>query len=162
MSTRIKQVSTETENAMLRKSAFGLPNRPSELGMKAEDIKKAFYKSLIDSENSLLSELKRVVSEANAILSEIDNYASGHSSNKSNPHSVTKSQVGLGNVDNTSDDYVFPWLEVVKEIAPRQVMIYTIDRETPAPDLLKATHEELDRIGYAIWFKHSQFLCQWQ
>lgn len=103
MSNRIKQVSTETENAMLRKSAFGLPNRPSESGMKADDIKKAFYKSLIDSENSLLSELKRVVAEANTILAEIDSYASGHSSDKSNPHSVTKSQVGLGNVDNTSD-----------------------------------------------------------
>ena len=51
------------------------------------------------------------------------------------------------NVDNTTDKYVLPWLEVVKEIAPRQVMIYTIDRETPAPDLLKATPEELDRIG---------------
>lgn len=53
-------------------------------------------------------------------------------------------------VNNTTDDYVLPWLEVVKEIAPRQVMIYTIDRETPAPDLLKATHEELDRIGELV------------
>lgn len=49
-------------------------------------------------------------------------------------------------VDNTSDKYVLPWLEAVKEIAPRQVMIYTIDRETPDQDLEKATHEELDRI----------------
>lgn len=53
-------------------------------------------------------------------------------------------------VDNTSDVYVLPWLEVVKKIAPKQVMIYTIDRETPAPDLLKATHEELDRIGELV------------
>lgn len=29
--------------------------------------------------------------------------AYAHTSNTSNPHSVTKSQVGLGNVDNTSD-----------------------------------------------------------
>ena len=50
-------------------------------------------------------------------------------------------------VNNTTDDYVIPWLEQVKEIAPRQVMIYTIDRETPAHGLMKATHEELDRIG---------------
>lgn len=50
------------------------------------------------------------------------------------------------NVDNTSDKYVLPWLEAVKSIAPRQVMIYTIDRETPDYDLEKATHEELDRI----------------
>ncbi len=49
-------------------------------------------------------------------------------------------------VDNTGDAYVLPWLEVMKEIHPRQVMIYTIDRETPDHDLQKATHEELDRI----------------
>ena len=53
-------------------------------------------------------------------------------------------------VDNTSDKYVLPWLEVVKEIKPRQVMIYTIDRETPDHDLCKATHEELDRIASLI------------
>lgn len=53
-------------------------------------------------------------------------------------------------VDNTTDNYVLPWLEIVKEIAPRQVMIYTIDRETPAPELEKATHEELDRIGNLV------------
>lgn len=53
-------------------------------------------------------------------------------------------------MNNTMDAYVLPWLEVVKEIAPRQVMIYTIDRETPAHDLQKATHEELDRIGQLI------------
>lgn len=49
-------------------------------------------------------------------------------------------------VDNTGDKYVLPWLEAVKKIAPSQVMIYTIDRETPDHDLKKATHEELDRI----------------
>ena len=49
-------------------------------------------------------------------------------------------------MDNTSDKYVLPWIEAVKNIAPRQVMIYTIDRETPDHDLQKATHEELDRI----------------
>lgn len=49
-------------------------------------------------------------------------------------------------VDNTTDEYVLPWLEVVKQIAPQQVMIYTVDRETPDEHLCKATHEELDRI----------------
>lgn len=50
------------------------------------------------------------------------------------------------NIDNTTDYYVEPWLKAVKEIAPSQVMIYTIDRETPDPSLQKATHEELDAI----------------
>lgn len=49
-------------------------------------------------------------------------------------------------VSNVSDEYVLPWLKVVKDIAPEKVMIYTIDRETPDHDLKKATHEELDRI----------------
>ena len=45
---------------------------------------------------------------------------------------------------------ILPWLEAVKEISPRQVMIYTIDRETPDHDLQKATHEELDRIAALV------------
>lgn len=49
-------------------------------------------------------------------------------------------------VDNTGEAYVAPWLEAVKNIKPQQVMIYTIDRETPTQGLLKATHEQLDAI----------------
>ena len=49
-------------------------------------------------------------------------------------------------VNNTGDEHVLPWIAAVKEIAPREVMIYTIDRETPTEGLEKATHEELDRI----------------
>ncbi|WP_321439116.1 radical SAM protein [uncultured Bacteroides sp.] len=50
------------------------------------------------------------------------------------------------NVDNTGDEYVLPWLEAVKSIAPSQVMIYTIDRETPDKHLIKATRQELNCI----------------
>jgi len=54
---------------------------------------------------------------------------------------------GGKDVNNTVDNYVTPWLEAIKEIAPRQVMIYTIDRETPVSGLQKATREELDVIA---------------
>ena len=57
-----------------------------------------------------------------------------------------KGMVDGRNVDNTGDEYVLPWLATVKAIAPRQVMIYTIDRDTPQQGLEKATREELDRI----------------
>ncbi len=50
-------------------------------------------------------------------------------------------------VDNTGDAFVLPWLDAVREIAPSQVMVYTIDRETPTPTLQKATREELDGIA---------------
>ena len=57
-----------------------------------------------------------------------------------------KGEVDGRSVDNTGDEYLLPWLETVKAISPRQVMIYTIDRETPQVGLQKATREELDRI----------------
>ena len=49
-------------------------------------------------------------------------------------------------VSNLSEDFILPWLDAVKAVAPQQVMIYTIDRETPAPTLTKATPSELDAI----------------
>ena len=52
----------------------------------------------------------------------------------------------LESVDNTGEEYVVPWLEVLRDIRPQQVMVYTIDRETPTVGLLKATHEQLDAI----------------
>ena len=49
-------------------------------------------------------------------------------------------------VDNTGEEYVAPWIEAVKGIAPEQVMIYTIDRETPTKGLRKAEPAILDQI----------------
>ena len=49
-------------------------------------------------------------------------------------------------VDNTGEEYVAPWLDIVKTIRPQQVMVYTIDRETPSKGLEKASHEQLDAI----------------
>ena len=49
-------------------------------------------------------------------------------------------------VDNTTPQYVDPWLDAVESIAPREVMIYTIDRETPSHNLQKALPEQLDDI----------------
>ena len=52
--------------------------------------------------------------------------------------------------DNTSEAFVEPWLKTVDEIHPREVMIYTIDRETPAHGLKKAPHDVLDAIGERV------------
>ncbi len=66
-------------------------------------------------------------------------------------HAIIQTMFMRGNfngvsVDNTSEEYVAPWLDAVREIGPSKVMVYTIDRETPAHGLLKATHEQLDSI----------------
>ena len=53
-------------------------------------------------------------------------------------------------VSNTADEYVVPWLEALREIAPQEVMVYTIDRQTPSPLLEKATPQELDDIARRV------------
>ena len=72
-------------------------------------------KHLTSAQNTLLDSLTPTVTELNyvdgvtsAIQTQLDSKASSstvttHTSNTSNPHSVTKTQVGLGNCDNTSD-----------------------------------------------------------
>ena len=64
-----------------------------------------------------------------------------------NGHIIIQTMFMKGDgTDNTGDEFVMPWLNAVKSIAPQEVMVYTIDRETPDKKLQKATHEELDRI----------------
>lgn len=53
-------------------------------------------------------------------------------------------------MDNTTPQYVQPWLRALQRISPRQVMIYTIDRPTPFSTLCKASHEALDRIARQV------------
>lgn len=50
-------------------------------------------------------------------------------------------------VDNTTEAEVSGWLEALKKINPRKVMIYTIDRETPDQELQKVTVPELEVIA---------------
>ena len=68
---QIQNISAKTEQSIKRKTAYGLPDRPSESGMRADEIKKAFYSSITDSEDSVMSELKRIVKETNEVLDEI-------------------------------------------------------------------------------------------
>ena len=53
-------------------------------------------------------------------------------------------------VDNTTEREVAAWLSLIEEIAPSSVMVYTIDRDTPADDLHKVSVEELRRIAERV------------
>ena len=50
-------------------------------------------------------------------------------------------------VTNTTEPEISGWLEALKQIKPKQVMIYTIDRETPVKNLKKVTKDELEAIA---------------
>lgn len=53
-------------------------------------------------------------------------------------------------IDNTTEKEINSWLETVKAINPKQVMIYSIDRETPEKNLEKLSREELEHIAEKI------------
>lgn len=50
-------------------------------------------------------------------------------------------------VNNMTEEEIAGWLSALKEIRPKQVMIYTIDRETPVKGLRKASPEEMEAIA---------------
>lgn len=53
-------------------------------------------------------------------------------------------------IDNTSKVEIEQWLELIKEIKPQQVMIYTIDRATPAVGLEKIAASKLKEIATLV------------
>ena len=53
-------------------------------------------------------------------------------------------------IDNTTEEEVSAWLQLVAEIRPRQVMVYSLDRDTPCPTLEKVSREELQRIAARV------------
>ena len=59
-----------------------------------------------------------------------------------------------------TEDWVEPWMDIVRTLRPREVMVYTIDRETPMKGLQKYTPGEMKALvqpliteGYNIQIK---------
>lgn len=52
--------------------------------------------------------------------------------------------------DNTTDDEVAAWLDVVKRLKPKQVMIYSLDRKTPVECLQRSSVEQLHAIARRV------------
>jgi len=53
-------------------------------------------------------------------------------------------------IENTNDKEISAWLELLKKINPKKVMIYTIDRDTPSKGLLKVSPEKLNQISTKV------------
>jgi wyosine [tRNA(Phe)-imidazoG37] synthetase (radical SAM superfamily) len=58
-------------------------------------------------------------------------------------HGIFKGEI----IDNTTEPELSAWLKLVSEIKPSQVMIYTIDRNTPATGIEKVDLDELEQIA---------------
>ena len=53
-------------------------------------------------------------------------------------------------VDNTTEEEVAAWLKLVAEIKPKQVMVYSLDRDTPCQTLEKVERDELRAIAERV------------
>lgn len=53
-------------------------------------------------------------------------------------------------IDNTTEQEVLAWMELVKKIKPSQVMIYTIARDTPVDTLQKVSGTDLQMIASQV------------
>lgn len=58
-----------------------------------------------------------------------------------------RGEINGEHIDNTSESEIKGWVNALKQIRPKQVMIYTIDRETPVKNLKKVSGEDLEIIA---------------
>ena len=61
---------------------------------------------------------------------------------------------------SSSPEVLMPWMDIVRRVHPREIMVYTIDRPTPATGLQKFTEAEMRELvrplieeGYVIQIK---------
>ena len=53
-------------------------------------------------------------------------------------------------IDNTTEEEVTAWLSLIEKIAPRSVMVYSLDRDTPCQTIEKVEKQELERIAERV------------
>jgi lysophospholipase L1-like esterase len=66
--TPIAATSEEVVAAIRRKTALSLPDDPSAAGISAATIRRRFWEAICGADASVLSELKRIINEANEVL----------------------------------------------------------------------------------------------
>lgn len=52
--------------------------------------------------------------------------------------------------DNTTEEHIQKWLEIVKQLSPAAVMVYSLDRNTPCQTLEKVQQNELKQIAQRV------------
>lgn len=63
---------------------------------------------------------------------------------------ITRGEHDGAKVDNSTDEEIEALIAAYRRIMPREIMLYTIDRQTPERSLQRVPREELDRIASRI------------
>lgn len=136
----IKQITpvTEEEKRVIKnKTAYGLPDRPSYTGMKASEIKAAFWTPLIDApghkSHSVISIIERVIEELNKILEDV---ADKNDTVESRREIMTSSSARLYGMQKGEDIIISPRANTDSREASADANINTttIDKYVNHPD----------------------------
>lgn len=68
----VNKISGEMRAALLRKSAQGMPDNPTQRGWKPDEIKRALFSYVLDEVGSIFAEINRIVDEINGKNDEQD------------------------------------------------------------------------------------------
>ena len=112
-------VTAEAVNAIKNKTAYALPNSPSALGMKPDEIKEAFFRAITDDNESVIAEIVRILNELDEVLISVWRYNDDHGKR------ISKSVVGVeynaatgvlsfAHDDGTSEEIDLPLELIVK------------------------------------------------
>ncbi|MBI1853874.1 MAG: radical SAM protein [Planctomycetes bacterium] len=63
---------------------------------------------------------------------------------------LTRGTVKGQPVDNTTPDEVAAYVQLLREVRPSRVALYSLDREAPEPGLVKLTRGEMERVAEAV------------
>jgi hypothetical protein len=63
---------------------------------------------------------------------------------------ITRGEHNGERIDNSTDDEIAALIEAYRKIGPREIMLYTIDRQTPEHSLEHVSKDELTAIANRI------------
>ena len=106
MEKRLTAITEGEVNALRRKTAQALPDSPTRIGMRAADVKRYFYGAMTDENESIVAFLKRIITEANEALEEVEKASEeslGAHNTASNAHSELFAKKADANKDALSE-----------------------------------------------------------
>lgn len=117
--------------------------------------RKGVLEALLKVDDNILkldSALQKTINRLNVPVSEVSprqiiDYLNQFEGNFILQTMFLRGSIGGEVIDNTTEEELLLWLEIVKQLRPRQVMIYTISRPTPHKTLEKISLSDLERIG---------------
>ncbi len=119
----INKISDETKRFIKKKTASALPDRPGDFNIKASEIKAFLHQFVTDKENSIFSEIDRIVDEVNLRTADIENTSSdnlqAHKSDTSahNIPSQIDSKINTHNQSGSSHQDLRTGLSEVQSVA---------------------------------------------